>query len=73
MSRLLDVGFGERVPPFDGAVARAYAKTAAGGRRAGRPIDEANRRIAAMSRSRGAALATRSMRDIVDPWSVAPT
>ena len=80
MTRWLDHGFGERILPFDSAAARAFAETAADRRRAGRPIGEADCRIAAISRSRGAVLVTRNMRDfegtgvdIVDPWSVAPT
>ena len=80
MTRWLALGFGERILPFDSAAARAYAEIAAGRRRAGRPIGEADCQIAAISRSRGAVLATRNMRDfedtgadVVDPWSVAPT
>ena len=80
MTRWLALGFGERILPFDSAAARAYAEIAAGRRRAGRPIGEADCQIAAISRSRGAVLVTRNMRDfedtgadVVDPWSVAPT
>lgn len=80
MTRWLALGFGERILPFDSAAARAYAEIAAGRRRAGRPISEADCQIAAISRSRGAVLVTRNMRDfedtgadVVDPWSVAPT
>lgn len=51
MSRWLDVGFGNRILPFDSAAARAYARIAAGRRRAGRPIGEADCQIAAMSLS----------------------
>ena len=79
MTRWLDLGFGGRILPFDSAAARAYAEIAANRRRAGRPISEADCQIAAISRSRGAVLVTRNVRDfqgtgvdIVDPWSVAP-
>ena len=76
MTRWLDLGFGERILPFDSAAARAYAEIAASRRSAGRPIGEADCQIAAISRSRGAALITRNVRDfedtsvvVVDPWS----
>ena len=80
MARWLDLGFGERILPFDSAAARDYAEIAAGRRRAGRPIGEADCQIAAISRSRRAVLVTRNVTDfkdtgvdIVDPWSVSPT
>ena len=71
MRRWLDLGFANRILPFDSAAARAYAEIAAG-----RPIGEADCQIAAISRSRGAALVTRNVRDfhgtgveVVDPWA----
>ena len=74
----LDLGFTQRILPFDSAAARAYAEIASGRRRAGRPIGEADCQIAAISRSRGAVLVTRNVRDfestdveLVDPWTVA--
>lgn len=77
MIRWLDLGFGERILPFDSAATRAYAEIAAGRRQAGRPIGEADCQIAAISRSRGAFLVTRNVRDfedtgvsVIDPWSV---
>jgi predicted nucleic acid-binding protein len=64
-----------RILPFDSAAAREYAEIAAARRRAGRPISEADARIAAIARSRGAALATRNVEDfagcelqVIDPW-----
>jgi hypothetical protein len=79
MTRWLDLGFRERILPFDSAAARAYAEIAAGRRHAGRPIGEADCQIAAISRSRGAVLVTRNVRDfegtgldVIDPWSAGP-
>ena len=64
-----------RVLPFDSAAAREFADIAASRRRAGHPISEADARIAAIARSRGAALATRNVSDfagcgleLIDPW-----
>ena len=79
MTRWLDLGFRERILPFDSAAARDYAEIAAESRHAGRPIGEADYQIAAISRSRGAVLVTRNVRDfegtgvnVIDPWSVGP-
>ena len=79
MSGWLDVGFGERILPFDSVAARAYAEIAAGRRQAGRPIGEADCQIAAICRSKGAVLVTRNVRDfegadvrVIDPWSIGP-
>lgn len=79
MAHWLELGFGERILPFDSAAARAYAEIAAGRRHAGRPIGEADCQIAAISRARGAALVTRNVRDfegtgldVIDPWSAGP-
>ena len=75
MRRWLEIGFGERILPFDSGAARAYAEIAADRRESGRPIGEADCQIAAICRSRGAGLATRNVRDfartgveVVDPW-----
>jgi predicted nucleic acid-binding protein len=64
-----------RVLPFDSAAAREYADIAAARRRAGRPIAEADAQIAAIARSRGAAVATRNIEDfagcgieLISPW-----
>ena len=76
LTRWLDLGFSERILPFDSAAARAYGEIAADRRRAGQPIGEADCQIAAISRSRGAVLVTRNVRDfegsgldVIDPWS----
>jgi len=78
MTRWLDVGFGERILPFDSAAARHYAEIASHRRREGWPIAEADCQIAAISRLRGAVLVTRNVRDfeatgvdVVDPWTIA--
>ena len=55
-----------RILPFDSTAAREYAEIAAARRRAGRPIAEADAQIAAIARSRGAAIATRNSADFVD-------
>jgi toxin FitB len=64
-----------RVLPFDSAAARQFADIAARRRLAGRPISDGDARIAAIARSRGAALATHNVEDfagcevqIIDPW-----
>ena len=76
MIRWLDIGFADRVLPFDSAAARAYAEIAAGRRSAGRPIAPADCQIASIARSRGMAVITRNVRDfegigieVVDPWT----
>jgi toxin FitB len=64
-----------RILPFDSAAAREYADIAAARRRMGKPIAEADARIAAIVRSRGATLATRNLSDflscgidLMSPW-----
>ncbi|MDE0419447.1 MAG: type II toxin-antitoxin system VapC family toxin [Gammaproteobacteria bacterium] len=76
MRRWLEIGFAGRILPFDSAAACAYAEIAADRREAGRPIGEADCQIAAISRSRGATLVTRNVRDfegtgvdVLDPWT----
>lgn len=73
--RVLDEALAGRILPFDSGAARAFADIAATRRRAGRPIAEADARIAAIARSRGASVATRNLGDfadcgidLVDPW-----
>lgn len=76
MVRWLELGFGERVLPFDSAAARAYAAIAAERRQAGLPIGEADCQIAAICRSTTAVLITRNVHDfkdtgvrLIDPWT----
>lgn len=73
---MLREDFADRILPFDSDAARAYAQVAASRRGAGRPVAEADCQIAAITRSRGMALATRNVRDfedmgidIIDPWT----
>jgi toxin FitB len=76
LEQLLGNRFAGRILPFDSAAAREFAYIAASRRLAGRPIGEADGRIAAIARSRGAALATRNGVDfadcglmLIDPWA----
>jgi predicted nucleic acid-binding protein len=69
---------GGRVLAFDSPAAAAYAEIAAARRRSGQPISQTDAQIAAVAKSRGAALATRNTRDfsgcgvaLVNPWSAA--
>lgn len=64
-----------RVLPFDGAAAARYAEIVAARRRSGSPIGHQDAQIAAIARSRGAAVATRNAKDfdecgveIINPW-----
>jgi predicted nucleic acid-binding protein len=72
---ILERLFSGRILPFDSAAAGEFADIAATRRVAGRPIAEADARIAAIARSRGANLATRNTGDfvgcginVIDPW-----
>lgn len=67
--------FVERVLPFDGDAAVAFADIVAARRSLGTPISQFDAMIAALARSRGAQLATRNVRDfvhcgidVVNPW-----
>ena len=66
----------ERILPFDSDAARQYAGIVAARRKAGRPISLADAQIAAIARSRGAAVATRNTADfdhcgiaVLNPWA----
>jgi toxin FitB len=70
--------FSEQVLPVDEAAAEYYAMVASARAKAGRPISGFDALIAAVCRSHGAVLATRSLPDfdgtgieIVDPWATA--
>ena len=67
--------FADQVLPVDTAAAEHYAVIASSRERAGKPIAGFDALIAAVCRSRGAALATRNVSDfdgtgleIIDPW-----
>lgn len=68
--------FARRILPFDGAAARAFAGIVAGRRHTGRPINNFDAQIAAITQAHGMALATRNVADfdgldiaVIDPWS----
>jgi predicted nucleic acid-binding protein len=67
--------FDGRVLPFGSQSAVIYASIAVDRRRAGRPISQFDAQIAAISRSAGAAIATRNVSDyegcgvtVINPW-----
>ncbi len=67
--------FDGRVLPFGSQSALIYASIAVERRRAGRPISQFDAPIAAISRSAGAAIATRNVSDyegcgvkVINPW-----
>ena len=75
-NRTFGVLFRDHILPFDSEAAAIYAMIAADRRIEGRPISQFDCQIAAIARSRVAAVATRNTRDfkatgidIVDPWS----
>jgi toxin FitB len=63
---VIEEDFRGRILPFDSPAAREFATIAAMRRRSGRPITDADARIAAITRSRGAGLATRNASDFID-------
>jgi predicted nucleic acid-binding protein len=72
---MLEEDFSGRILPFDSLAARAFAIIASERRQVGRPISQADAQIAAIARSRGAALATRNAADfdgcgveVINPW-----
>lgn len=72
---LFEQDFADRLLPFDEAAAREFSGIASGRRRRGLPISQFDAQIAAITKSRGAALATRNVADflhcgltVVDPW-----
>lgn len=76
LEQLFRLQFRDRVLPFDSAAARNFAEIAAMKKRIGRPCQYPDAQIAAIARSRGAAVATRNVRDfehcgikVIDPWT----
>jgi predicted nucleic acid-binding protein len=74
---IFDKDFAGRLLSFDSDAADMYADIAASRRNSGRPISQFDAMIAAVTKSRGATLATRNVRDfvncgvaIVDPWAM---
>ena len=74
--RAFGVLFAGRILPFDSGAAQDYAVISAARRAAGRPISHADCQIAAIARSRRAAVATRDVDgfqgcgiDVIDPWA----
>lgn len=72
---LFEQDFAERLLPFDGAAAHEFAAIASSRRRRGHPMSQFDAQIAAIARSRGAALATRNTSDfahcdlnVINPW-----
>lgn len=70
-------GFADQVLAFDAAAAVQYALIVSGRDRSGLPIDGFDAQIAAICRTRGAALATRNVADfretgieVINPWDV---
>ncbi len=74
--RIFSEDFAGQVLSFDGDAADMYAEIAASRRLAGKPISQFDAMIAAMTRSRGATLATRNAKDfedcgidVINPWT----
>lgn len=81
MSAAVDAIFAEdfagRLLGFGHDAADGYARIAVTRKNPGRPISQSDAMIAACARSRGAALATRNVKDfsgceiaVIDPWAV---
>ena len=75
VASMFDEDFSGRVLSFDGSAAHAYAVIAAERRQRGRPIAQFDAQIAAIARSRGAAVATSNASgfkgcgiQVVNPW-----
>jgi len=65
-----------RILPSDTETALAYPEIVAARRQGGHPISQIDAQIAAITRSRGARLATRNVRDfadcgieVINPWT----
>ena len=76
MGKIFAHEFAGRVLPFDEDCAAAYAEISAARARSGRPISQPDAMIAAICRSRHAAIATRNTADfercgvrLLNPWN----
>jgi len=74
-TKIFEVDFDGQVLSFDSAAADEFAEISAARRTAGRPIAQLDAQIAGITRSRGAQLATRNIRDfekcgfeVINPW-----
>lgn len=74
--KIFDEDFAGHVLSFDSEAADMYAEISASRRTAGKPISQFDAMIVAMTRSRGATLATRNVKDfddcgtdIINPWT----
>lgn len=79
LEETIDIDFNNRVIPFDSDAAHEYATIGANRKASGTPISEMDCQIAAIARSKGAAVATRDVRDfqncgieIINPWKYTP-
>ncbi len=75
VERMFSEDFGGRILPFDTAAAHEYPTIVAMRKQKGEPIAAFDAMIAAIARSRGAAVATRNVKDfencgitVIDPW-----
>lgn len=75
-TKIFDIDLDGQVLPFDSAAADEFAEISAARRAAGRPISQFDAQIAAITRSRGARLATRNIADfegcgftVINPWT----
>jgi predicted nucleic acid-binding protein len=72
---IFDQDLAGQVLSFDTHAADAYAEIAASRKTAGKPVSQFDAMIAAITKSRGASLATRNVKDfvqcgidVIDPW-----
>ena len=73
--QMFETDFAGRVLPFDSAAARQFAELAAERQRRGRPTGAFDLQVAAITKSRGATVATRNVGDfegfgppVINPW-----
>jgi toxin FitB len=74
-TKIFEIDFDGQVLSFDSAAADDFAEISAARRAAGRPIAQFDAQIAGITRSRGAQLATRNVKDfeacgfeVINPW-----
>ena len=76
VERVLQIGFANRILPFDSAAAGVYAKLAAARKAVGRPVKRFDDLIAAVALAHDMSCATRNTQDFenaglrfVNPWN----